>query len=122
MDFEDFKDIFGYWSVNKYIYRARFHYQMMQSKIKSPQAFYERYQNSEFFLTRIEVKEAGMHTFAVSQFGSRLLPRRSNYKYANCIAYLVKANQKGDLAPCSFVAKNITRQDRDTYLECNIQP
>lgn len=63
-----------------------------------------------------------MHTFAVSQFGNRLLPRRSNYKYANCIAYLFKANQPGRLDNSTFVAKNITRQDRDTYLECNINP
>lgn len=43
MDFDDFRRIFGYWSVNKYIYRARYHYQMMHSRIKSPQQFYERY-------------------------------------------------------------------------------
>lgn len=51
-----------------------------------------------------------------------MLPRRASYKYANCTAYLVRANQKGRLDGCTFVTAKVTRQDRDTYLECEITP
>jgi hypothetical protein len=47
-----------------------------------------------------------------------LLPRRAGYKYANCIAYLVKENTNQSLMGCTLIDAKITRQDRDTYIEC----
>jgi len=61
-----------------------------------------------------------MHTFAISQYGERLMPRKAEYKYANCLSYLVKEDKDGDgntLKKCTLVDTNISRQDRDTYIE-----
>ena len=67
-------------------------------------------------------KEAGFHTFAVSQFGNRLLKRKADYKYANVIAYLVKETTENSFKDCTLVEASITRQDRDTYLEVEDLP
>lgn len=55
MDFNDFRAIFGFWSVNKYIEDGKFNYIMMKSKMTQANEFYSRYGKSEFFLSRIEV-------------------------------------------------------------------
>ena len=49
-----------------------------------------RYKKPTYSLFKVEVKKSGFHTFAISQFGNRLLKRKADYKYANVIAYLVK--------------------------------
>lgn len=117
MDFNDFKEIFGFWSVNKCLENGKFSYTMMQSGYKTLNQFRDRYKNSEYHLTRVKVNKKGTHTFAVSQFGQRLLPRRASYKYANAICYLVRENTSNSLMGCTLVDAKITRQDRDTYLE-----
>ena len=122
MDYNDFKSIFGFWSVNKYVDGNKFTCIPMRSRIKTSQQFKERYKTHEFYLTQIEVKKAGAYTFGVSQYGQRLLPRRADYKYANCIAYLLKGNSKGLIRGCTYVSHNVTRQDRDTFIECHLQP
>ena len=62
-----------------------------------------------------------MHTFAVSQFGERLLPRRSDgkYLYANVIAYLFKGPEEFsyDWEEYTFIGSKVTEQERDTYIE-----
>lgn len=100
----------------------QFKHVMMKSKMKTQREFYDRYKNHEFYIVKINVNKSGMHTFGVSQFGQRLLPRRASYKYANCIAYLVKAGPNGEFEGCTYITSNVTRQDRDNYLECNIKP
>lgn len=117
MDFNDFKEIFGFWSVNKTLDQPHFNYIMMNSNYRTISQFRDRYKKPDFHLTRIKITQKGMHTFAVSQFGSRLLPRRAGYKYANCIAYLVKETQPNSLNGATLVDAKITRQDRDTYIE-----
>lgn len=117
MDFNDFKEIFGFWSVNKHIADAKFNYKMVHSKYKAVEQFKDRYTQNQFFLFRVVTQKQGFHTFAVSQFGSRLLPRRSDYKYGNVVAYLVKENSPNSFADATLVEANISRQDRDTYLE-----
>ena len=117
MDFDDFKEIFGFWSVNKYIDNAKFNYIKMHSNYKTLSQFRDRYKKPEYHLTRVKVDKKGMHTFAVSQFGNRLLPRKAEYKYANFIMYLVKETQVNNLCGCTLVDAKITRQDRDTYIE-----
>ena len=119
MDFNDFKDVYGFWSVNKYIDGGKFNYQVMNSIYTNNKQFRDRYKNNEYYLTKIVTRQKGMHTFAVSQYGARLLNRNSNYKYANCVCYLVKENpnQRNTLFGCTMVEAKITRQDRDTYLE-----
>lgn len=109
MNFEDFKEIFGFWSVNKTLDRGHFSYTVMQSGYKTASQFRERYKKPDYHLTRIKVNQKGMHTFAVSQFGSRLLPRRAGYKYANVIAYLVKEGQPNSLNGATLVDAKITR-------------
>ena len=89
----------------------------MTSRIATASQFRDRYKQPEYYLTRIKVRQQGAHTFAVSQFGNRLLPRRATYTYANCIAYLVRENQPNSLCACSLVEAKVTRQDRDTYIE-----
>lgn len=120
MDFEDFKRIFRYWSVNKYVDGHQFSHVSMKSRIRSLAQFQDRYKTPEFYLTQIKVTKSGLHTFGVSQYGERLLPRRAQYKYANCSAFLVKAGKKGTLDGCTFVGHKVTRQDRDTFIECEI--
>lgn len=117
MDFNDFKEVFGFWSVNKTIDNPHYNYIVMQSNYKTLSQFRDRYKKPDFHLTRIKVTKKGLHTFAVSQFGSRLLPRRAAYKYANCIAYLVRENQPNSLNGATLIDAKITRQDRDTYIE-----
>jgi len=117
MDFNDFKEIFGFWSVNKTLDNPHFNYIMMQSNYRTISQFRDRYKKPDFHLTRIKVTKKGMHTFAISQFGSRLLPRRAGYKYANCIAYFVKENQPNSLNGSTLIDAKITRQDRDCYIE-----
>lgn len=117
MDFNDFKEVFGFWSVNKTLEEPKYSYMMMQSRYKTLSQFRERYKRPDFHLTRIKVTRKGMHTIAVSQFGSRLLPRRAPYKYANCIAMLVQEHTSNSLSGATLVDAKITRQDRDTYIE-----
>jgi len=53
-----------------------------------------------------------MHTFAISQYGERLISRKAEYKYANCISYLVKEDADGEgetLKKCTLVDSNISR-------------
>ena len=50
------------------------------------------------------------------------MPRKADYKYANCIAYLVKANSRGFIKGCTYIGHNVTRQDRDNFIECDLQP
>lgn len=119
ISYDDFMRIFGFWSVNKYVDGHQFCHTMMQSNIKTYWQFSKRYLNHEFYLIKMKVSRAGQHTFGVSQYGERLLPRGAQYKYANCIAYLVKAKRGTDsLDGCHFIGKKVTRQDRDTYIEC----
>ena len=56
MDFDDFKDIFGFWSVNKYIDGGKFNYQMMHSMYSNNKQFRDRYKNNEYFLTKITTR------------------------------------------------------------------
>ena len=117
MDFNDFREIYGFWSVNKCIDNARYSHLMLQSNYRTLSQFRDRYKHTEYHLARVKVSKRGFHTFAVSQFGSRLLPRRAGYKYANCIFYLVKENTSNSLMGCTLIDAKITRQDRDTYIE-----
>lgn len=123
MDFDDFKEIYGFWSVNKYIDGAKFNHKLV-NKSYSAEEFKARYKKSEFSLFRVVTQEDGFHTFAVSQYGNRLLPRRSDYKYANVVAYLVKEDPKNQMSfkDCTLVEASISRQDRDTYLEVEDLP
>lgn len=43
MDFNDFKEIFGFWSVNKYIDGGKFTYMKMTSRISTASQFRDRY-------------------------------------------------------------------------------
>ena len=110
MAFEDFKEIYGFWSVNKYMDDAVFTNENIDVDFDD---FKERYskQNYSNALLKIETKKAGLHTFAVSQFGNRLMPRKAEYKYANVNAYLVKENPANpdSFKDCSFVEATITR-------------
>ena len=82
-------------------------------------SFQERYNKSVFNLFRVTTERSGFHTFAVSQYGNRLLPRKADYKYANVIAFLVKENpdKPNSYEDCTIVESCISRQDRDSYLE-----
>ena len=66
MDFEDFRRIFRYWSVNKYVDGHQFSHVVMKSNIKTQAQFLERYKNPTFYLTKITVSKPGLHTFGVS--------------------------------------------------------
>jgi len=90
MSYEDFDEIFGQWSVNKYLDDAKFCFTTIKSKYKTEDHFRERYLDNEYHLLKIETFTPGMYTFAISQYGERLLPRKSEYKYANVVAFLVK--------------------------------
>jgi len=59
-----------------------------------------------------------MHTFAVSQYGERLLNRNSPYVYGNVTAFLVKkADGESSTKNCTLAGHSYSRQDRDTYIE-----
>ena len=91
MEFEDFKEIYGFWSVNKYIDDAKFsHTTFTDYSVQGDYEWNNRYKKPTYSLFKVEVKKSGFHTFAISQFGNRLLKRKADYKYANVIAYLVK--------------------------------
>jgi hypothetical protein len=123
MDFNEFQEIYGFWSVNKYVKGAKFN-NVMVEKYYSKEDFKARYKKSEYSLFRVVTKREGFHTFAVSQYGNRLLPRKADYKYANVVAYLVKENPRcpNSFKDCTLVEASITRQDRDTYLEVEDLP
>lgn len=65
MDFNDFQEIYGFWSVNKYVEDAKFS-AVMVDKIMSKEDFKARYKESVFSLFRVTTKREGFHTFAVS--------------------------------------------------------
>ena len=93
----------------------------MKGHYKTPSAFLDRYKNPGFHLTRVKVNKNGMHTFAISQFGERLLPRRADgkYLYANVIAYLFKGPEEFSFNwdDYTFIGNKVTEQERDTYIE-----
>lgn len=118
MSFNDFKEIFGFWSVNKYLADAKFNYIKLRSQMQTEEQFKQRYKTPEYYLVRIKVQTKGKYTFGVSQHGKRLLPRFSNYEYANCIAHLVKENSDdGSFENCKYVRGQVNNQHRDTYIE-----
>ena len=50
MDFNDFKEIFGFWSVNKTLENGKYSYMMMQSNYKTLPQFRDRYKKpSKYF-------------------------------------------------------------------------
>ena len=118
MSYEDFDEIYGQWSVNKYMDNAKFSYTMMTSKYTSQDLFHGRYKDNEFHFVQLEITERGMHTFAVSQYGERLLNRNSPYTYANVTAFIVKKDaNESSTKNCTLVGHSYSRQDRDTYIE-----
>jgi len=54
-----------------------------------------------------------MYTFAISQYGERLLNRNSPYTYANVTVFIVKRDSNGT----TLVGHKYSRQERDTYIE-----
>lgn len=118
MDFRDFQSLFGFWCLNKYVDGSHFCNVMVESRMKTGHDFSQRYKNSEYHLLRVTTEREGRHTFAVSQYGSRLLPRKSKYQYANVIAYIVRPHDPENLlAGCTFLGGKVERQERDTYIE-----
>ena len=84
----------------------------MTSNYKTASDFSDRYKNPGFHLTRVKVNKKGLHTFAISQFGDRLLPRRSEgkYLYANVVAYLFKGPEEFsyDWEEYTFIGNKVT--------------
>lgn len=113
MSYEDFDEIYGQWSVNKYMDDAKFSYTMITSKYTTQELFQGRYKDNEFHFVEFEATEQGMYTFAISQYGERLLNRNSPYTYANVTAFLIKRDSNGT----TLVGHKYTRQERDTYIE-----
>ena len=96
MEYSEFKEIFERWNVNKILDNAQFSYIEMKANYRTSSEFRERYKNPGYHLTRCKVNKEGMHTFAVSQMGDRLLPRRSEgkYLYASVVLYLFEGPEE----------------------------
>ena len=107
MSFDDFKQHFSRVQICKYKNGYQFH------------SFKGNYQDSGYYLFKIDVTSKCEQTFAVSQKDERCYARNTNHEYSNCRVILVKSKNNKDLSSgLEFIRGTKGLQERDTYLEC----
>lgn len=72
----------------------------------------------DYSLFRVDVPNAGMHTFSVSQTCSRLFPKGDAYEYSTSCMTLLKAQGENFEDGLTFIKTVGHGYGRDAYLEC----
>lgn len=108
MDFEDLNDFFPRVQICKY--EDSFKFSACQQK-------------GTYGCFTFNVAEEGMYTFAVSQFGERMVPRGEKYFYSDVRFFLLKLGQGDDAKPdnkdkVKYIDAKKSYYERDLYIEC----